>query len=133
MTAAAHTIHADSGESVGFEEQCEDPIVLRLGQQWPGAGDQLAVVADRGGERRRQRSLELGPHRVHDLANQIGLGCEVVDDDPVADAEPLAQPPERQLAETVVERCCQRTVEDLCLGVLVTHPSDGSHLVVLLL
>ena len=72
-------------------------------------------------KRGRQRRLELGPHGVQHLADQVVLRREVVHDDPVADAEPLGDAAEGELAQPVVERRRQCAVEDLRLGVLVAH------------
>ena len=68
---------------------------------------------------RRQGLLELEPHGHQDLADQVVLGREVVDDDPVADAQALGDAAEGELAQSVVERRRQRALEDLVLGVLV--------------
>ncbi len=56
-----------------------------------------------------------------DLADQVILAREVVDDDAIADPESLGHPPERELAQPVVEGRRQRPVENLRLGVFVPH------------
>ena len=109
------------GEATGFEEQCEDRIRLWPRQDRPGRAQQVEVIGSRRGEGRGQRRLQLGAHRSEHLTDQVVLRGEVVDDDPVADAEPLGEPSERELTQSVVERSGQRSLEDLGFGVLVTH------------
>ncbi len=77
----------------------------------------VAGAAEGGGE----GLLELQPHGEDDLADEVVLGGEVVDDDAIADAEPVGDPAEGQPAEAVVEGDGQGAVEDLLFGVLVAH------------
>ena len=81
------------------------------------------MVGGRGRERLSEGCLQLEPHRHHDLGDQVVLRREVVHDRSVVDAEPLRDAAERQLAETVVHRRGECTVEDLLFGVSVPHPA----------
>ena len=65
--------------------------------------------------------MEFGAHCEQHLADQVVLRGEVIDDDPIADAEPFGDASEGELTEPVVERGRQRSVEYLRLGVLVAH------------
>ena len=85
---------------------------VRTSSRWSDAGEEKVGA---------RVVLELGSHRDEDLADEVFLRGEVVDDDPVADAEPLGNASERELAQPVVEGRGQRAVEDVGLGVLVTH------------
>ncbi len=117
----AERLAAGCGEATGFEEQREHRICLGSSEDRPGRAKQFEVVGGRRGEGRGQRRLELGAHGVQHLADQVVLRGEVVDDDPIADAEPFGDASEGELAQPVVERGGQRPVEDVGLGVLVTH------------
>ena len=68
-----------------------------------------------------QGVLQLQTHRYDDLADQIVLAGEVIDDGPVVDPKPFGQPPEGQLAESVFERGSERSFENLFFGVSMTH------------
>jgi hypothetical protein len=65
--------------------------------------------------------LQFGAHREQHFADEIVLGREVVDDDPIADPEPLRDPPSGELAQPVGERRGERALENLGLAVLVAH------------
>ena len=61
------------------------------------------------------------PTPTEDLTDEVILGREVIDDNSVADSELLGYPAVGELAQSVVERDGQGTVEDLVLGVPVAH------------
>ena len=111
-----------------LEEQGEDRVGLRPGHHWPCGLDQLEVILGRRPERRLQGLLQLDADANEDLTDEVLLGREVVDDDPVADPELLGDSAVGELAQPVVERDGQGTAQNLFLGVPVAH----HHLIVVI-
>ena len=95
--------------------------VAAVGHDSGGLIARHALVGGRGGERFGQGQLQLQADRAHHLGDQIVLGGEVVDDDPVAGPEALREPTERELAESVVEHRIERSLQDVVLAVLAAH------------
>ena len=85
------------------------------------AARECEVVRRGSGERLGQGHLESDADGTHDLTDQVVLGGEVVDDDAVTDSQALREPPERELAQALVEHSVERTLQDVVLAVLVTH------------
>ena len=79
------------------------------------------MVVRRLGERVGEGGLQLQPHGHDDLADEVVLGGEVVDDNAVTDAEALGEAPERELAEAVVERGAEGAIENVGFRVFVPH------------
>ncbi len=67
----------------------------RASSMWSAAGDVKA-----GARMPRSRP----PIASMDVADQVVLGWEVIHHDPVADSQPLGDPPEGELAQSAVER-----------------------------
>jgi GNAT superfamily N-acetyltransferase len=106
----------------GLEEQRERRIDLWLREHRPRRSRQLEVRPSLRREGLGERLLEPCSHLEEDLAEQVVLRREVVDDDPVAGTEPLRQAAVAEPAQPLVGRCVERGGQQLLLGVLVPHP-----------
>ena len=109
------------GEAVGLEEQREDPVGLVASEDGPGMRASSRWSAAGVENASPSVCCNWSPIEITTSVIRVVLGREVVHDGAVVDAEPLGDASERELAEPVVDRGGERAVEDLVLGVSVTH------------